>query len=93
MEAQKDFEQFCSNNGVKPTNTKADFYLAGHYRGQQVMLDKVCDYIRTIFYEGLVIYREDAWYGLDEFIEKLKEDLRNNNENKKEQGLRSATET
>ena len=75
MEAQKDFEQFCSNNGVKPTNTKADFYLAGHYRGQQVMLDKVCDYIRTIFYEGLVIYREDAWYGLDEFIEKLKEEM------------------
>ena len=73
METQKDFKQFCANNGVKPTNQKTVYYLAGYYQGQQAMLDKVCDYLRTSFYEGLVIYRENAWYGLDEFIEKLKE--------------------
>lgn len=75
MEAQKDFEQFCSNNGVKPTNTEADFYLAGHYRGQQVMLDKVCDYLRTHIDEGLTIYHNDTWRSLGDFIEKLKEKM------------------
>lgn len=72
MEAQKDFEQFCSNNGVKPTNTKADFYLAGHYRGQQVMLDKACEYLRNHIDKGLVIYHNDTWRSLNEFITEFK---------------------
>lgn len=34
--AVKNFEQFCQDNEVKPTNMKADFYLAGFMKGQSV---------------------------------------------------------
>lgn len=43
--AQKDFEQFCANNEEKPTNQKADYYLAGHYKGQRSMLEKACSWL------------------------------------------------
>ena len=29
------FEEFCSNNAVKPTNMKADYYISGFLRGQK----------------------------------------------------------
>lgn len=46
--AQKDFEHFCKNNDTKQTNMKADFYLAGFYKGQQRMIDKACEaYCKT----------------------------------------------
>lgn len=41
--AIKDFEQFCEKNGVKPTNMKAEYYLAGHYKGEERIIDKACD--------------------------------------------------
>lgn len=38
--AINDFEAFCEANEVKPTNMKADFYLAGYHKGEARMLDK-----------------------------------------------------
>lgn len=38
-----DFEKFCKKNDVKPTKMKADYYLAGHYKGQQRMREKACE--------------------------------------------------
>lgn len=35
-----DFETFCEANEVKPTNMKADFYLAGYHKGEDRMRDK-----------------------------------------------------
>ena len=29
------FEQFCLNNGVKPTDMKAEYYIAGFLRGKK----------------------------------------------------------
>lgn len=35
------FEEFCRNNDVKPTNMKADYYIAGFYRGQRYEQEQV----------------------------------------------------
>lgn len=35
------FEQFCLDNAVKPTNMKADYYLAGFLRGQRYEQEEV----------------------------------------------------
>lgn len=40
-----DFEQFCQKNGVKPTNMKADYYLAGYFKGQERMIENVCKWL------------------------------------------------
>lgn len=45
-DAVKHFEQFCQDNEVKPTNMKADFYLAGFMKGQS--LQKELDIDRAI---------------------------------------------
>lgn len=42
-DAAKHFEQFCQNNEVKPTNMKADFYLAGYHKGEASQRDKAKD--------------------------------------------------
>lgn len=48
---ERDFEQFCQKNDVKPTNMKADYYLAGHYKGQQRMIDKACEWLEVHSFE------------------------------------------
>ena len=35
------FEEFCANNDVKPTNMKADYYIAGFLRGQKFEQEQV----------------------------------------------------
>lgn len=40
--AVKAFEEFCKNNETKPTNMKADFYIAGYLKGQKALLDESC---------------------------------------------------
>ena len=35
------FEEFCANNAVKPTNMKADYYIAGFFRGQKYEQEQV----------------------------------------------------
>lgn len=45
--AIKDFERFCADNDVKPTNMKANYYLAGYYKGQQRMIDKACEWLEN----------------------------------------------
>lgn len=41
-DAAKFFEEFCKNNETKPTNIKADFYIAGYFKGRKVLLDEAC---------------------------------------------------
>lgn len=48
---EKDFEQFCKKNDVKPTNMKADYYLAGHFQGQQRMKEKACEWLEVHSFE------------------------------------------
>lgn len=50
--AQKDFEQFCVANDVSPTNMKADFYIAGHIKGQQRVIEKACNFLCKICSES-----------------------------------------
>lgn len=38
--AINDFETFCEANEVKPTNMKADYYLAGYHKGEARQRDK-----------------------------------------------------
>lgn len=54
--AQKDFEQFCFANDVKPTNMKADFYIAGHIKGQQRMIEKACEIYRKELSDVIEIF-------------------------------------
>ena len=35
------FEEFCRKNDVKPTNMKADYYIAGFFRGQRHEIEQV----------------------------------------------------
>lgn len=37
--ALNDFETFCEANEEKPTNMKADYYLAGYHKGAARQLD------------------------------------------------------
>lgn len=49
--AIRDFERFCADNDVKPTNMKADYYLAGHYKGQQRMIENACEWLEVHSFE------------------------------------------
>lgn len=49
--AIRDFERFCADNDVKPTNMKADYYLAGYYKGKQRTIDKACEWLEVHSYE------------------------------------------
>lgn len=49
--AIRDFERFCADNDVKPTKMKADYYIAGHYKGQQRMIEKACEWLEVHSFE------------------------------------------
>lgn len=49
--AIRDFERFCADNDVKPTNMKADYYLAGHFQGQQRMIEKAREWLEVHSFE------------------------------------------
>lgn len=57
--AIRDFEQFCDNNDVKPTNMKADYYLAGHFKGQERMSEKACEWLKEHLGTDLLLVNHD----------------------------------
>lgn len=46
MDAVKEYEKFCKMNGQKPTNMKADYFIAGWYNGAQNAVIALMDMMR-----------------------------------------------
>lgn len=59
--AIKDFEKFCQKNDVKPTNMKADYYLAGYYKGQERMIDKACEWFSEHITDYVCYNEMEGW--------------------------------
>lgn len=73
IDAVKHFEQFCENNEVKPTNTKADFYLAGFFKGRCVQKKLDIDRAVEWLVENQCFGRKDSWLAT-KFREEMKGD-------------------
>ena len=73
--ATEDFEQFCKDNDVNPTSTKADFYIAGHFKGQQRMIEKACEaYCKTCDTQECAYFGNEECDWVKNFRKKLEEE-------------------
>lgn len=52
-----------------------DFYEEGYKKGYQDAINKACNYLLTHIDKDLVIYHEQSWKSLEQFINDFKKDM------------------
>lgn len=48
----------------------------GYIKGATEVIDKACEWLQNHIDKGLVIYHNDTWCSLDEFIEKFRKAMK-----------------